>query len=299
MKKIFALIVAAALMVFSPSKSRAEESIPAYLQDVSVTIRSGQAEGSGVIFTRKDAQGNNVNFVWTAGHVVADLRAEREVVSSDGSKRTIVEFKDARILKELREEGRTVGRLELDAEVVRYSDSESGEDLALLKLRKKNFVDVSTKFYTNAEIPALGTELYHVGSLLGSLGANSMTSGIYSQQGRLIDKTVFDQTTVAAFPGSSGGGVFLKNGEYVGMLVRGAGETFNLIVPIRRMTVWAKSAKVEWALNPKVAMPSDDDLKTLPIEDIGHNFKLLSKEKANYKFLIRPVNLTGGSTAGN
>ena len=77
-----------------------------------------------------------------------------------------------------------------------------------------------------------------------------MTRGIVSQVGRVLslgtgDGTVFDQTTVTAFPGSSGGGVFLsersgdKAGQYMGMLVRGAGETFNLIVPVRRMRSWA------------------------------------------------------------
>ncbi len=269
----------------------ADNLIPTYLQDVSVTIRSGQAEGSGVIFSRKDAAGATVNLVWTAGHVVADLRSEREVVTPDGAKRTIVEFKDAHITKEVIEDGRRVGRLELDAEVIRYSDADSGEDLALLKLRKKNFVDVSVKFYTNSVIPELGTELYHVGSLLGHEGANSMTSGIYSQHGRLIDKTVFDQTTVAAFPGSSGGGVFLRDGQYVGMLVRGAGETFNLIVPIRRISAWAKSAKVEWAINSGVAMPSSDDLKNLPIEDVGRSFKNYSADKSpkDTHFLIRKI----------
>ncbi|MAF23981.1 hypothetical protein CL634_00120, partial [bacterium] len=45
-----------------------------HLQNVSVTIRSEGAysagEGSGVIFTRKDSEGNLVNFVWTAAHVI-------------------------------------------------------------------------------------------------------------------------------------------------------------------------------------------------------------------------------------
>lgn len=267
-KKGLALL-AAVMLTFS---GLAADSIPTYLQDVSVTIHTDFAEGSGVIFTRPNAEGQSVNLIWTAGHVVSDLRGEREVITSDGSKRTIVEFKDAHIVKEILENGRTVGRLELDAEVIKYSDSETGEDLALLRVRKQNFVTASAHFYTNATLPALGTELYHVGSLLGQMGANSMTSGIYSQHGRLINKTLFDQTTVAAFPGSSGGGVFLKDGQYIGMLVRGAGETFNLIVPVRRIAAWAKSAKVEWAFNPAVSMPSEDALSRMPIEDVGHEF---------------------------
>lgn len=269
-----------------------EEPIPAYLQDISVTIRSGSAEGSGVIFSRRDSSSNLVDFVWTAGHVVADLRREREVVSADGSKKTLVEFSDPRVVKEIREDGRTVGRLEIDAEVIKYSDADNGEDLAILRLRKHNFTIASTRFYLDPEVPALGTDLYHVGSLLGQQGANSMTSGIYSQYGRIINKIIFDQTTCAAFPGSSGGGVFLRDGRYVGMLVRGAGETFNLIIPVRRIVLWTTRTKTRWAIDPKTPMPSEDEIRRIPVEDIGHVF-VVEKSKnapAETKFMIRNLN---------
>ena len=98
-----------------------------------------------------------------------------------------------------------------------------------------------------------------------------MTDGIYSQHGRILkhlNKHVFDQTRCVAFPGSSGGGVYLKeeNPKYVGMLVRGAGEGFNLIVPVRRMINYCEKHKIMWALDPKLPMPSEDDLKKVPIE---------------------------------
>ena len=46
-------------------------------------------------------------------------------------------------------------------------------------------------------------------------------------------------------------------GQYCGMIVRGAGETFNLIVPIRRMRTWAKAAGCEWAIknDPNITPP--------------------------------------------
>jgi hypothetical protein len=247
--------------------------VPKHLQEISVTIQSSGGTGSGVLFTRKDASNATVNLVWTAGHVVGDLRTTREVVTPDGAKRTIIEFGDPKIVTQIIEDGRIVGRLEMDAEVIRYSNADDGEDLALLKVRKKNFVDKTATFYLGTAIPDIGTDLLHVGSLKGQFGANSLTSGIYSQHGRLLGKTVFDQTTCAAFPGSSGGGVFLKgDGLYIGMLVRGAGETFNLIVPVRRIQDWAKKAKVEWALDPKLPMPSDAELAKMPVEDVGKVF---------------------------
>lgn len=261
-----------------------------YLQDVSVTIVSesnfSRGEGSGVIFSRTDSKGNTINFVWTAAHVIDNLRQERKVIVGGASK-TLVEFKDAKILKVIRENGRTVGRLEMDAEVVKYSDADDGHDLALLRVRKLNFIKDTVRFKLDNEIPKLGTDLWHVGSLLGELGSNSMTDGIYSQTGRLIkqlNKHVFDQTTVAAFPGSSGGGVFLKSdSRYVGMLVRGAGETFNLIVPVRRMQEWCEKNKITWALDPKVKLPSDEELAKIPVEDVGADFSPENEAKKAIK----------------
>ena len=275
-KYIIALIAGFALItpvVAADEKAKKAPSTADHLQNVSVTIRSeggySTGEGSGVIFTRKDAKGNQVNFVWTAAHVIDNLRSTRKVVVNGVSK-TLVEFKDPMVVKEIRQNGRTVGRLQMDAEVLKYSDADDGHDLALLRVRKFNFVTDTVTFYLNKEIPPLGEDLLHVGSLLGQMGANSMTDGIYSQHGRLIkslNKHVFDQTTCTAFPGSSGGGVYLKSdARYVGMLVRGAGEGFNLIVPVRRMQDYCEKHKIMWALDRNVAMPSESDLKKLPIE---------------------------------
>jgi hypothetical protein len=63
--------------------------------------------------------------------------------------------------------------------------------------------------------------------------------------------------------------VFLTTGEYIGMLVRGAGETFNLIVPMRRIQKWAKSEDIEWALDPSVKAPTLQEINKLPKEKIG------------------------------
>ena len=268
--KLTFILVVSVFSVFGDDKKTTAD----YLQDVSVTIVSesnfSKGEGSGVVFSRTDKDGNTVNFVWTAAHVIDNLRQERKVIVG-GAPKTLVEFKDPMIVKEIRQRGRTVGRLQMDAEVLKYSDADDGHDLALLRVRKFNFVEDTVTFNLSDDIPKLGTDLLHVGSLLGQMGANSMTDGIYSQHGRLIkslNKYVFDQTTCTAFPGSSGGGVYLKSdASYVGMLVRGAGEGFNLIVPVRRMKDYCEKHKIMWALNPKLEMPSEDEIKKMPIEN--------------------------------
>lgn len=282
---LFALPVYAEENVGKPPEPQAEvvlseeTRITNHLQDISVTVKSGTGEGSGVIITRDVKIGDKletVNFVWTAAHVVAGLRSTRTVVDPvTGQSKQVIEFKDAFIVKELTEGGRRIGELKMDAKVIKYSDATTGEDLALLIVRKRNFIKDSADFYLSNEndgIVPVGIQLFHVGSLLGQNGSNSMTTGIMSQIGRTLplggsDATVFDQSSCPAFPGSSGGGIFLaKNGQYVGMLVRGAGETFNFMVPIRRMRSYASKAGVSWALDKTIAMPSYDDILKLTIE---------------------------------
>lgn len=269
------LLLSSALIVLNLSALTPKErrQVSEHLQDISVTIRAEddyqKSEGSGVLITR-DIEGEKVTFVWTAGHVIDHLRGVRNVII-EGSTKKLVEFDDVQIIKELVEDGRRVGEIKMDATVVKYSDADDGEDLALLMVRAKDYGKDNAKFYLSKDDPIIpiGTRLFHVGSLLGQMGANSMTSGIVSQVGRIHGKVEFDQTTVTAFPGSSGGGVFLEDGRYMGMLVRGAGEGFNLIVPVRRMKRWAEKHDIMWAIDPKVKAPPIDEIKKLPVESVA------------------------------
>jgi len=295
MTKIIAIISACLLFPAVPS---AAPKVAEHLQDISVTIKSesrfSRSEGSGVLIIRK-IDGEDVTFVWTAAHVVDNLRTVREAIDSTGNSRKVVEFKDAKVVKELVERGRRVGEIKMDARVIKYSDYEDGHDLALLMVRAKDYGKAGAKFLIakKDDVVPIGTELYHVGSLLGQMGSNSMTSGIIAQVGRTQGKMEFDQTTVTAFPGSSGGGVYLKSGEYVGMLVRGAGEGFNLIVPIRRMYKWASENDLLWSLDATVEAPSMEKILKMPIETTpGEGSGAGSPEEGReFPFLIRRTQL--------
>jgi len=253
--------------------------VPDDLQQISVTIKAGDAQGSGTIVTRKIGD-DTVSFIWTAGHVVDNLRVVRQIITADGGTRTLVEFRDAQIVQEFQQNGRRVGETKLDAKVIKFSDPDFGEDLALLMVRRTNAypLAVSAKFKTGMNyIPAISVELSHCGSLLGQFGANSYTEGVLSQVGRTLEMKganvkVFDQVTAVAFPGSSGGGMFLKaNGEYVGMLTQGVMKLqgFNFIVPVRRIHAFAKAAKIEWAIDPKAKLPTLAEIEAMPVEDGG------------------------------
>jgi hypothetical protein len=280
MVKVVSIFLFAVLLV-SPVLG---QDIAQHLQDISVTINSSAGSGSGVVITRevklkKDSDVTaKVNFVWTAAHVVDGLRNVRTVIDPvTGQERKLVEYAPVAVVKELVEDGRKVGETRMEGRVIKYSDADSRHDLALIMLHKKNFIDTSAEFYLDDAIPAIGTSLFHVGSLLGQSGSNSMTTGIISQVGRTVNLdgtnvAIFDQTTVTAFPGSSGGGVFLADGpnkgKYVGMLVRGAGETFNLIVPARRLKSFATEHNLLWALDKNVPAPTLEEILASNIEDV-------------------------------
>jgi len=273
------------LFIFFVSPVFGELSVAERLQEVSVTLNTGQSEGSGCIVKRGD-----YNYVLTAGHVVANLRKTRSVIDVlSGNEKKVIEFDSAKIIQVSYEEGRKVGQVEMLADIICYSDSDNGEDLAVLKVLKKNFINSSTNFYIEDTIPSVGTDLYHVGSLLGQGGSNSCTTGIISQTGRIHEGKLYDQTSCTAFPGSSGGGVFLRDGRYVGAILRGTGEGFNLMVPIRRVKKWLTKMNLLFIIDPSVPIPTDEELKKVPIEDAGRSFPKTNSEQKHIPFLIRDL----------
>ena len=179
------------------------------------------------------------------------------------------------------------------ADVIRYSNADDGEDLAVLKIRKKNAFSCSAKFYLENSAPRIGSRVINVGSPLGQFGHNAFVSGDLSQLSRVYNNKIYDQVSSPTFGGCSGSGVYLQDGRYIGMLVRGAGETFGLIVPMRRMHQWAKKASVEWAMNPQIKLPPEDELNKLPIEDVHGISNILEKigppKKERYPFLINYI----------
>lgn len=241
------------LLLASVSLCFAQTDVATRLQALSVTVHTESGQGSGAIITR-----DGINFILTAGHVVSGNRKVVSVIDN-GKTRYESRFTPVTITREIYVEGRSVGETTVEADVIAYSSADDGHDLALLKLRS-SIGKESIEFYPERLAP-VGTDLVHVGSLNGQMGSNSFTIGILSQVGRVHKDKVFDQTSCTAFPGSSGGGVYLRsNGQYVGTLVRGAGENFNLIVPVRRIREWAKALHIEFIFDPK-AKPDLDKIK--------------------------------------
>ena len=102
MKKYVSTFVAMLLILTSYKLAEAED-LSQHLQNISVTVKSpgsfGTSQGSGVLITRElgaskdDNTKSSVNFVWTAAHVVDNLRSIR-TITKNGQARKIVEFKE-------------------------------------------------------------------------------------------------------------------------------------------------------------------------------------------------------------
>ncbi len=296
MKFIFAAIAMSMCLIVPLSAEEAGKlNVPQYIQDISVTIQSGHSQGSGTYKMTKDGT------VWilTCGHVVADLRKTRELFDGKGGKKMVVEFDDAKVRQFLKEDGRLVGELSYAAEVIRYSDADNGEDIAILRLRTKKLKPLaSANFYREKAIPEVGQELLHCGSLMGEFGSNSVTPGIISQHGRLLEGKTYDQTTCVVYPGSSGGAVVLKgNGQYVGMIVRGAIGGFNLMVPVRRIQSWTEKVGVDFIFDDAKTVPSEEKLRSTPIDTGASDAHLPAAPtpampKSGVRFLVAPLQET-------
>lgn len=253
------------------------------LQESCVTIqKSARDRGSGTIVIRP-VEGEPVAWVITAEHVVADLRTVRDVIGPDGTPKKSVSYRDAEILQERQQAGRTVGQMTLDAKVVNV---DSRMDIAFLRVRWVGLFTKGAEFYLGDTSPPVGTKVYHCASPGGAtIGAASLTNGIVSQIGRRIEEFggaegIYDQTDCAGLPGSSGGMIAFaddshgKAGQWIGMVTLGlrSGDSFHWYVPIRRVRQWAEKTGVQWLLDPKAKPPTEEQIEKIPLENTSPGF---------------------------
>jgi len=171
-----------------------------YESSVTVCVKDKDGEpgaGSGSVILRTNAAGQRYALVLTAMHVVqsaTNIHVTRQVVVN----------------------GQIVGTLTNSAFVLRWSH-EDEHDLALLQIHDPRSFFHGVEFTAPGIYPPLGTPVIHIGSFKGPKGDRSVSEGIVSGLGRVIGGVMstnyFDQVTALAYPGSSGGGVFLQDGR--------------------------------------------------------------------------------------
>lgn len=150
----------------------AQTDIATRLQNLNVTVHSESGQGSGTIITR-----SGVNLAITAAHV---CEANRTVVPvlDDGKVRYESKFTVLKVTKEIYVDGRSVGTTTVEADVIAFSSSEFGHDLALLKFRSPITTE-SVEFCSEHIVP-VGTDIMHVGSFRGQEGSSSFSASARS-----------------------------------------------------------------------------------------------------------------------
>jgi len=271
----------------------ADTSVGARLQQVSVNVKAGRSQGSGLIVLA-EVDGKITTWIVTANHVVDGLRQVKTVIDADGSDKKQVSYMDAEVVQEKVVNGRGVGEKKFFAKVMSVDPR---RDVALLRVRADDEFRVGALFYLNEEIPQPGTALFHCGAPGGQdLGGTcSLTDGIVSRVGVNISQFggsehgIYDQITCPAQPGSSGGLVALSDdGRVVGIItlgVRGA-DSFHWMVPIRSILAFAKDTGAAWIFDPSVEPPvSENDIK-LKLEVNPSGFSVSSKSNGQTKYMI-------------
>lgn len=266
--KALRLLILIVVLLSGFNELHAADPIPEYLASISVTIDTPTSCGSGIAFSRKDAQGKDVTFIWTVGHITSfhhELDPILSLVIPSITNGFHVYYTNLIAYQEISINGKTVQRTNVNVTVIKSSPSETGQDLAVLWVEGKFFNTNTVVFDLSGRIPKLGEPLYGVSSPFGE--DRCFSTGVYSGVGREIDDLVFDQSTLIVFPGSSGGGVFTPDGKCVGLNVIMKAQGMNYFVPIRRMQEWARKEGIEWALDPSIPMPSEQELQLLPRSD--------------------------------
>jgi len=289
MKKLIMALALTASIAWGATR----QEIVDHLQSVAVTIRAesdfSRSEGSGIC-KLVDMGGKKRCLVVTCAHVVDSLMKKTPGIGKDGKPKVAVTFKDASILRRIVEDGREVGEMKLNAQIIAFTEK---HDVAILLVRSTEFKPGNAKFYLGSDQIPLGTKCLHVGSLLGALGSQSLTRGILSARGRMVKGQPYLQSDATIFPGSSGGLLAKESdGEVIAIIQRGAGEGFGLGAPVAgRVMTWAKKAKLEWVFDDAKTGPKLEEFKErIPVMGDGGKPALADKDKKGYngEFKILP-----------
>lgn len=274
-KRVAFMIVASFLVTFlltlgvlEANKSHVKEA-----REVSVMVLSPNGDSGSGVLTVNDG----VVFVWTDAHVIDSLQKSRTILDPHtGQSRVEVTYDDAWIVQEEHQDGRKVGETKYLAQVVRFSKD---EDIALLRLYKKGWTGRGARFIKPDVVPEPGEALWHVGSMHGAHGHNTLSDGVFSTAGRLrwqynpndTRGIIYDQVTITALGGSSGGGLFRKSsGQCIGLLTEYISEYAHgcfCITPARRLWAFANRTDCEWAMTQNVPVPCDEVIFATPITD--------------------------------
>ena len=161
--------------------------------------------GGGVVI-HKD--GNDI-FVLTSAHLfgdteIAEMATKNKVSLNDVFKIKVVTFcydKESKPAEEISSNG-----------ILMFADYK--KDLALIKTQAVNRKFISVKIAHKG--PEVGEEIWVIGHPIGNY--QTVLKGVLSSKNRNVDGRILWQTDAGAAPGSSGGAVFDKYGQLIGIM---------------------------------------------------------------------------------
>lgn len=230
-----------------------------HIRDASVLIMSPVGTGTGVVVKHKEKI-----YVWTAAHVVnpkwisakppeIPLPPELKDREDKNVPKDIPIPKILMVLKVAEYHKDRIEYVAAEVRVVAVGDQGRDEDLALLEI--KDPVDLfkrSAITFSEKSKPLIGTRLFHIGNHLVPNYPFTLVSGMITNRNGLDDIGTVDVLSFPIRGGASGGGVFLQsNGRCIGILVSRIadfGFTPGLYVPVRKMRIFAKRHKIEYAM---------------------------------------------------
>lgn len=215
-----------------------------------VRVITKDSSGSGVVYINGDKQ-----FVWTCAHVVSS-HVQNSVAIDLCSKTFTVHRGTEDVLVESKifsKKDEDIGNVKIWAKIIRFS---AAEDLAVLEMYSNNMFTRSVKFPADPEYTLKpGFKVYHIGSMNGKYGYNSIAEGVSGLNGiRLGDHLVYDRFSTPVQPGSSGGAMFdRESGRCIGIVSQSLDKTSCnqcFTVPWSRMVAFAQKLHCTWALCP-------------------------------------------------
>jgi S1-C subfamily serine protease len=206
------------------------------MQASAVMLENKTGTGSGIIFNRRDANGNPRTYVWTAAHVAVQHSVTNRLVA----------------VQEILKQGRSVGVLTNQLKLVKIF---SGLDVAVFEAENPFTYEAGAIFALSRPLRA-GEEVHHVGSIYGTKAHNSYSRGIVTHARRQSELfQAFVQTDLVLYPGCSGGPVFDRAGRVVGMAVitMAPGVSGFAAIEDWRKVVW--EAGLGWLMDASLPMP--------------------------------------------
>lgn len=232
---------------------------PSLLQNQNVMIRHGDTCGSGILVTKNIGK-EKYNFVITCSHTIDDAKKVVKSIDTGILKENVV-FEEVSVIKENFKPNEPSIIQTTSSKIVLFNEE---YDVSVLMLDVFLY-DTNIMFYKDNNVN-IGESTIHIGNFKGELGFNSVSTGIVSHNNRIDEGKRFIQISNTVYQGSSGGGVYNKDNEYVGMVSHTFGENFNYAIPIVVIKDVLKRGGYEFLYNKSINIDSVENIKKLPIE---------------------------------